>query len=124
MDEVTISRAITESFMKDFLDSMEVEAAVVGAGPSGLVAAHYLAKAGVKTAVFERQLRVGGGMPGGGMMFNRIVLQKEGKEILDEFGVRATLYKRGGYLVAVRERHPVRREDIQPHDRGRRHDSG
>ncbi len=103
MDEVTISRAITESFMKDFMDSMEVEAAVVGAGPSGLVAAHYLAKAGVKTAVFERQLRVGGGMPGGGMMFNRIVLQKEGKEILDEFGVRTSLYKRGYYIADALE---------------------
>jgi thiamine thiazole synthase len=103
MDEVTISRAITESFMKDFMESMEVDAAVVGAGPSGLIAAHYLAKAGVKTAVFERQLRVGGGMPGGGMMFNRIVLQKEGKEILDEFGVHSAVYKRGYYIADALE---------------------
>ncbi len=99
MDEVTISRAITETFMKEFMDSMEVEAAVVGAGPSGLVAAYSLARAGVRTVVFERQLRVGGGMTGGGMMFNRIVLQKEGKEILDEFGVRSTLYRRGYYTA-------------------------
>jgi thiamine thiazole synthase len=103
MDEVTISRAITESFMKDFMESMEVDAAVVGAGPSGLIAAHYLAKAGVKTAVFERQLRVGGGMPGGGMMFNRIVLQKEGKEILDEFAVHSAVYKRGYYIADALE---------------------
>jgi thiamine thiazole synthase len=103
MDEVTISRAITESFMKQFMESMEVDVAVVGAGPSGLLAAHCLAKSGLKTAVFERQLRVGGGMPGGGMMFNRIVLQKEGKEILDEFGVRATLYKRGYYTADALE---------------------
>ncbi len=103
MDEVTISRAITETFMKEFLDSMELEAAVVGAGPSGLVAAHYLARAGIKTAVFERQLRVGGGMTGGGMMFNRIVLQKEGKEILDEFGVRSALYRRGYYTADALE---------------------
>jgi thiazole biosynthesis enzyme len=103
MDEVTISRAITESFMKDFMESMEVDVAVVGAGPSGLLAAHCLAKAGLKTAVFERQLRVGGGMPGGGMMFNRIVLQKEGKEILDDFGVRTILYKRGYYTADALE---------------------
>lgn len=103
MDEVIISRAITETFMKEFMDSMEVDVAVVGAGPSGLLAAHYLAKSGLKTAVFERQLRVGGGMPGGGMMFNRIVLQKEGKEILDEFGVRTTLYKRGYYTADALE---------------------
>jgi len=103
MDEVTISRAITESFMKEFMDSMEVDVAVVGAGPSGLLAAYCLGKAGLKTAVFERQLRVGGGMPGGGMMFNRIVLQKEGKEILDEFGVRTVLYKRGYYTADALE---------------------
>src|SRR5512136_578443 len=103
MDEVTISRAIAESFMKEFMESMEVDVAVVGAGPSGLLAAHCLAKSGLKTAVFERQLRVGGGMPGGGMMFNRIVLQKEGKEILDEFGTRSTLYKRGYYTADALE---------------------
>jgi thiazole biosynthesis enzyme len=103
MDEVIISRAIAESFMKEFMESMEVDVAVVGAGPSGLLAAHCLAKSGLKTAVFERQLRVGGGMPGGGMMFNRIVLQKEGKEILDDFGVRSTLYKRGYYTADALE---------------------
>ncbi|MBN2098375.1 MAG: thiazole biosynthesis protein [Dehalococcoidia bacterium] len=103
MDEVIISRAITESFMKEFMESMEVDVAVVGAGPSGLLAAHCLAKSGLKTAVFERQLRVGGGMPGGGMMFNRVVLQKEGKDILDEFGVRTKLYKRGYYTADALE---------------------
>jgi thiamine thiazole synthase len=85
------------------MDSMEVDVAVVGAGPSGLLAANCLGKAGLKTVVFERQLRVGGGMPGGGMMFNRIVLQKEGKEILDEFGVRTVLYKRGYYTADALE---------------------
>lgn len=103
MDEVIISRAITETFMKEFMESMEVDVAVVGAGPSGLLAAHHLAKSGLKTVVFERQLRIGGGMPGGGMMFNRVVLQKEGKEILDEFGVRTKLYKRGYYTADALE---------------------
>jgi len=87
MDEITISRAITESFMKDFIEAMEVDVAIAGAGPAGMTAAYYLAKAGMKTVIFEKQLRVGGGMPGGGMMFNRIVLQEQGKKLLDEFGV-------------------------------------
>ena len=99
MDEITISRAITESFMREFMEFMEVDVAVVGAGPSGLLAATCLGKAGLKTAVFERQLRIGGGMSGGGMMFNRIVLQEDGKEILDEFGVRSALYQRGYYTA-------------------------
>ncbi len=99
MDEVIISRAIVESYMKDFMEAMEVDVAIAGAGPSGLVTAYYLAQEGIKVIVFERQLRIGGGMPGGGMMFNRIVLQEEGKQILDEFGVSTREYKKGYYVA-------------------------
>jgi sulfide-dependent adenosine diphosphate thiazole synthase len=99
MDEVIISRAIVESYMKDFMEAMEVDVAVAGAGPAGLVTAYYLAKEGIRVIVFERQLRVGGGMPGGGMMFNRIVLQKEGKRLLDEFGVATKEYEKGYYVA-------------------------
>jgi thiazole biosynthesis enzyme len=99
MDEILISKAITEAFIAEFLEAMEVDVAIAGAGPAGMTAAYYLAKEGVKTALFERQLRVGGGMPGGGMMFNRIVLQEEGKKILDELGVRTKEYERGCYIA-------------------------
>lgn len=99
MDEVTISRAIVESYMKDFMEAMDVDVAIAGAGPAGLVTAHALAKEGIKVVVFERQLRVGGGMPGGGMMFNRIVLQEEGKRILDEFDVSMSRYAKGYYVA-------------------------
>jgi thiazole biosynthesis enzyme len=99
MDEIIISRAIVESYMKDFMGAMEVDVAVAGAGPAGLVTAYYLAKEGIKVVVFERQLRVGGGMPGGGMMFNRIVLQEKGKRILDEFEVSAKEYEKGYYVA-------------------------
>ena len=99
LDDITISRAITESFMKDFMDAMEVEVAIVGAGPAGMTAAYYLAKNGINTVIFERQLRVGGGMPGGGMMFNRIVVQEEGKKLLDEFNVATREYSKGYYIA-------------------------
>jgi len=99
MDEVIISRAIAESYMKDFMEALEVDVAVAGAGPAGLVTAYSLAKEGVKVAVFERQLRIGGGMSGGGMMFNRIVVQEEGKRILDEFEVPAKEYEKGYYVA-------------------------
>jgi len=99
LDDVTISKAIAESFMKDFLDAMEVDVAIGGAGPAGMTAAYYLARKGVKTVIFEKQLRVGGGMPGGGMMFNRIVVQEEGKKILDEFEVKTKEYDRGYYIA-------------------------
>ena len=99
LDELTISKAITESFTKDFLSAMEVDVAIVGAGPAGMTAAYYLAKKGVKTVIFERSLRPGGGMPGGGMMFNTIVVQAEAKEILDEFDIRTREYEKGYYIA-------------------------
>ncbi len=99
LDEVTISRVIIKSFMKDFLEVMEVDVAIGGAGPAGMTAAYYLAKDGIKTVIFERCLRPGGGMPGGGMMFNTIVVQEEAKEILDEFEIRTEEYEKDYYIA-------------------------
>ena len=103
MDEVIISRAITESYIKDFLDALELDVAIVGAGPAGMTAAYYLAKARIKIAIFERKLSVGGGIWGGGMMFNKIVVQEKGREILDEFGITTTEYQRGYYVASAVE---------------------
>lgn len=99
MDEVVISKAITESYLKDLLESMELDVAIAGAGPSGMMAGYCLAKSKVKVAIFERKLSVGGGMWGGGMMFNRIVVQSEAKAILDELGISAKQYQRGYYIA-------------------------
>jgi thiamine thiazole synthase len=99
MDEVIISRAIVESYLKDLMGAMEVDVAIAGAGPAGLATAYYLAKEGIKVVAFERQLRIGGGMSGGGMMFNRIVVQEEGKRILDEFDVSSKKYQEGYYVA-------------------------
>jgi thiazole biosynthesis enzyme len=99
LDEITISKAITESFLKDFQEAMDIEVAIGGAGPAGMTAAYYLAKEGIKTVIFERSLRPGGGMPGGGMMFNTIVVQEEAREILEEFGIRTREYEKGYYTA-------------------------
>ncbi len=99
LDDVTVSRVITRSFMEDFQQAMDVEVAIGGAGPAGMVAAYYLAKEGVKTVIFERSLRPGGGMPGGGMMFNTIVVQEGAKGILDEFDIRAKESQKGYYTA-------------------------
>ncbi|OGP54477.1 MAG: ribose 1,5-bisphosphate isomerase [Deltaproteobacteria bacterium RBG_13_52_11] len=99
LDEVIISRAIIERFLRKFNDSLEVDVAVVGGGPAGLVAAYYLVKSGYKVSLFERKLSIGGGMWGGGMMFNEIVVQEESKRILDEFGIRSELYRDGYYTA-------------------------
>ncbi len=99
LSEITITKAIIDRFSKKFMEYIEMDVAVVGGGPAGLVASYFLAKAGMKVAVFERKLSIGGGMWGGGMMFNEIVVQEEGKEILDLFGVRTELYEPGYYTA-------------------------
>jgi thiamine thiazole synthase len=99
LDEIVISEAIIETFTKKFRDYLSSDVAIAGGGPAGLSAAYYLTKANKKVALFERKLSVGGGMWGGGMMFNSIVVQKEGKEILDEIGVRSKEYKKGYYVA-------------------------
>jgi len=99
IEETVISRAIVESYLNDLLDSIESDIVIGGAGPSGLCAGYYLAKKGYRTIIFERALKLGGGMPGGGIMFNRIVVQEGAKEILDEFGIRYYEYQ-PGYFVA------------------------
>ncbi len=99
MDDIIISKAITQSFTDEFMNYMDVDVAIAGAGPSGLTAGYYLARKGIKTAIYERKLSIGGGMWGGGMMFNRIVVQDEARPILDEMGV-ATVEYQPGYYVA------------------------
>jgi len=99
LDEVTISKAIVESFSKDFTKALEIEVAIAGAGPAGLTAGFYLAKKGIKVAIFERSLRVGGGMPGGGMMFNKIVVQEAARQVLEEFGIKYIEYQKNSLNI-------------------------
>ena len=95
LDEVTITRAIFEEYSKVFLDYTDVDVALVGGGPANLVAAKYLAEAGLKTIIFERKLSIGGGMWAGGMMFPRIVVQEDAKHIMDEFDIPYHEYEKG-----------------------------
>ncbi len=87
MREIEISRAIIEAYTAELLESLSLDVAIVGAGPSGMVAGYYLAKNGAKVAIFEKKLSIGGGIWGGAMGFNKIVVQEEAREILDEFGI-------------------------------------
>ena len=86
--EKTIAKRILRRFSEKLEDSLELDVAIVGAGPSGLICAWDLALAGKKVAIFERTLKPGGGIWGGAMLFNEIVLQEEALHVLDEAGIR------------------------------------
>ncbi|OQX53971.1 MAG: ribose 1,5-bisphosphate isomerase [Candidatus Aminicenantes bacterium 4484_214] len=103
IDEIVISRAITEAYLKEFLDCLESDVIISGAGPAGLCAALNLAQEGYKVVVFERTLRPGGGVPGGGMMFNKIVIQEEARPLLEELDVTLKPYQENYYVVQALE---------------------
>jgi sulfide-dependent adenosine diphosphate thiazole synthase len=88
IDDITVSRIIFSRFSSEFSNHFEIDVAIAGAGPAGLTAAYYLAKAGKKVAIFERKLSVGGGVWGGGMTFPVIVVQQDSSQILKQAGVK------------------------------------
>lgn len=97
--ESFIGRAIIKYALRDLEEISEVDVAIVGAGPSGLTAAYYLARDGFKTVVFERRFSFGGGIGPGGNMLPRIAFQEEALPILDELGVRYEATEYGVYVV-------------------------
>lgn len=98
-DELTVTRGIVEHFAADFLDSLELDVALAGAGPANITAARLLAAQGLKVAVFERNLQIGGGIWGGGMLFPRILIGEEALELVTECGVRTRPYRDGTVIA-------------------------
>lgn len=99
LDEVVISRAIIETYFRELSNAMDCDVAIAGGGPAGLTAAYCLSKAGAKVVLLESKLSPGGGMWGGGMMFNRAVVQESSLNIFKEMGVRTECYKPNHYII-------------------------
>ncbi|MEM2319724.1 MAG: sulfide-dependent adenosine diphosphate thiazole synthase, partial [Candidatus Bathyarchaeia archaeon] len=59
----------------------------------------HLAKAGLKTVVFERKLSFGGGIGGGGMQFHKVVVQSPADHILKDVGCRLEPVEDGLFIV-------------------------
>ncbi|MCD6415592.1 MAG: thiazole biosynthesis protein [Planctomycetes bacterium] len=85
MEEIEITRAIVETYTQRLNEALESDVIVVGAGPAGLAAAYFLAKRGLRAVVLEKRLSTGGGIWGGGVGKNIIVVKDA--EVLDEIGV-------------------------------------
>lgn len=87
MIETRVSKGIISTYFEKMQNNLELDVAIVGGGPSGIVAAYYLAKAGLRVALFDRKLSPGGGMWGGAMMFNQLVIQEEAMPIVKDFHI-------------------------------------
>ncbi|MEM0179284.1 MAG: sulfide-dependent adenosine diphosphate thiazole synthase [Fervidicoccaceae archaeon] len=95
---------ITASILRDSLEdwitfSKGVDVIVVGAGPSGMAAAKYLAEKKIKVLLIERRLSVGGGIGGGGNLFHKVVLNSLAKDILEDFEIKYKKIEDSGLLV-------------------------
>jgi len=99
LEDVVISRSIIEAYQAKLLDILEVDVAMVGAGPANMVAGYFLGKAGKKAVIFESKLAPGGGMWGGGMMFNEIALQEDALPLAEEMGIPFREGKKGYYTL-------------------------
>ena len=99
LDDVKVSKAIIDEYYKKLLEILEVDVALVGGGPANLVCGTLLGEKGIKTALFESKLAPGGGMWGGGMMFNEIVVQETALPLLEKMGIRCKEYEAGYYTA-------------------------
>jgi thiamine thiazole synthase len=103
LKEPLISKAIVDSYHRKLLRSIESDVVIVGAGPAGLTAAFHLAARGRKVTVVEKRLAPGGGVWGGAMGMNEIVVQQEAIPILDAAGIRHDCRYEGLYVVDAAE---------------------
>ncbi len=108
LDEADISKAIISSYLEELHGLTETDVIVVGSGPAGSVAARKLAGAGAKTLIMERNIKPGGGMFLGGMLMNKLVVEKPAERILIEANVNSlkpykeNLFVADAYEVSVK----------------------
>jgi thiamine thiazole synthase len=90
-----ISKSIISGFADKLLNAVESDVAIVGAGPSGLICGKILAAAGKNVSIFEMKLAPGGGIWGGAMLNNEIIIQEDVASMLDEYGINYTSVGQG-----------------------------
>jgi len=97
--ESSVTRAIVSQFAKDMDGFAETDVIIVGGGPSGLMAAHDLAKKKVKVLIVERNNYLGGGFWIGGFLMNSLTIRAPAHKILDELDIAYEEYEKGLYVA-------------------------
>jgi len=85
--ESQITRAIVSEFTRWFQEYIVSDVIIIGAGPSGLMAARDLAKNGFKVLVVESNNYAGGGFWIGGYLMNTLTFRAPSQEILEELKI-------------------------------------
>ena len=87
VSENQITSAIIKEFSQEFLNNLNSDVIIIGAGPSGLVAGRELAKDGLKVLIVESNNYLGGGLWIGGYLMNIVTFRSPSQEILRELNI-------------------------------------
>ena len=101
LGETDISMAIVESFSEHLKSVISSDCVILGAGPSGLAAAKYLAEWGYKVVFVERNNYLGGGFWSGGYFMNKVTFRAPSQKILDKFDIPYKIHKKGLYISSA-----------------------
>ena len=99
VSEKDVTRAIVSGFAREFEDHIENDVIVIGAGPSGLVAATEFAKQGQKILLVESNNYLGGGFWIGGYLMNKVTVRAPAQAVLDEIGAPYHQASEGLYVA-------------------------
>ncbi len=97
--EADVSRAIVGEFSTQMLDTINNDVIIIGAGPSGLIAARELAKKGSKVLVVEANNYLGGGFWIGGFLMNKLTVRAPANTVLEEMNVPTKEVSPGLYVA-------------------------
>jgi len=83
-----ISKAIISAYYEKISNRIVNDVLIVGAGPAGMTAALHLVQRGIKVTLLEKRFAPGGGIWGGDLAMNEVVVQSDVLPLLDEIGIR------------------------------------
>ncbi len=99
-DEAKLAQLLVEAASRRLSRAVDVDVAVVGAGPAGLTASWLLSEKDLRVVVVERSLGTGGGMRGGSMLLPAgLVEEGPAVRVLKRAGVKLDELDEGIFSV-------------------------